>query len=895
MPWIANLVFRLRAALAPGQMERELDDEMAFHIEMEARKLVERGMTEEEAWRQARRNFGPLLRNKERARQAWGINLLQDLKADARYAFRGFRRNPAFATVAIFTLALGIGGTTAIFSVVNGVVLKPLPFPDPQQLVAVHHTMPGVGVDEAPLSPALYFTFRDHSRTLEDIGVWRRRPVTVTGLAEPEQVVAAQVTDGLFPVLGVNPILGRGYDEEDVAPGSTNPVILSQRYWVRRFGADPDIQGRTIRIDGVELTIIGVMPGGLRLGELSPDLYLPLVFNRSGGVSVGNWSFPGIARLRPGVTPEEASRDLDRLTVLATEEYPGIPLAELENRAFGTFVRPLKDDVVGGARTILWLVFGTAGLVLLVACINVANLFLVRAETRQRDAALRVAIGASKGRLARQFITESTVIGILGGSAGLLLALGGDRLLLHMAPPNLPRLEEIGLEPTVLLFALGVSLLAGLVFGTIPVLRHIRGGLAGSLREGGRGTSSSRRWFRMRSVFAISQVALVLVLLIGSGLMVRTFQALRNVPPGFQRPEEVLTFRLSVPSSEARTADDAARTHQQILERIAQIPGVTSVGAAASVAMDRWESWEDVEVDGFPPAPGEAAIHRRLNWITPGYFATLENPLLAGRSLGGEDVYQRRPVAVVSEDFAREFWGRPAEALGKRFRTAENSPWREIVGVVQNVHTTGLAETPPTVIYWPLVMEGMWGMSTFTIRGLRYAVRTSRPDPATLLPDVRDAVWSVNPNLPLSETLTLDDILANSMARTSFTLVMLGVAAGVALLLGVVGVYGVLSYLVAQRTREMGVRLALGARPADVRGMIVRQGGMLGAAGVAIGLAVAVGLTRLMSALLFEVSPVDPPTYGAVAAVLIGVVLLASYVPARRAAGVDPTEALRWE
>ncbi len=695
-------------------------------------------------------------------------------------------------------------------------------------------------------------------------------------------------------MLGVSPILGRGYHEEDVAPGSTYPVILSQGYWVRRFGSDPDVLGRTIRIDGNELTIIGVMPGGLRLGRMKPELFLPLVFNRA-NTGVGNFSFPGIARLRPDVTPEEANRDLDRMTVLATEEYPGIPLADLEARRFSTFVRPLKQDVVGGARTVLWIVFGTVGLVLLVACTNVANLFLVRAETRQRDVALRSAMGASQGRLARQFITESTVIGMLGGCAGLLLAFGGNRLLLHMAPPNLPRLEEIGLDPAVLSFALGVSLLAGLLFGTIPVLRHRRGGLAESLKEGGRGTGSSRRWFRLRSFFAMSQVALVLVLLIGSGLMIRTFQALRSVPPGFQRPEEVLTLRLSVPSSEARTADDAARTHQQILEQIRQIPGVTSVGAAGSVAMDGWESWEDVEVEGFPPRPGEAAVHRRLNWITPGYFATLENPLLAGRAIEWEDAYGRRPVAVVTENFAREFWGDPVEAVGRRFRTAANSPWREIVGVVQNVHTTGVAETPPSVIYWPLIMEGMWGISTFTIRDLRYAIRTSRPDPTTLLPETRRAVWRVNPNLPLSHILTLDDILANSMARTSFTLVMLAIAAGVALILGVVGVYGVLSYLVAQRTREMGVRLALGARPADVRRMVVRRGGVLGVVGVVVGLGAAVGLTHLMSALLFGVSPVDPLTYGAVAAALMGVVLLASYIPARRAAGVDPTEALRWE
>ncbi len=892
MRWIANLAFRLRATLAPGKMERELDDEVAFHLEMEARKLAQRGMTEEEAMRQARRNFGPALRNKERAREAWGIGLIQDLKADARYTIRGLRRNPAFATVAILTLALGIGGTTAIFGVLNGVVLKPLPFHEPERLVAVHHTMPAIGVDETPLSPALYLTFREHSRTLEDIGVWKRRPVTVTGLAQPEQVEAALVTDGLFPVLGVSPILGRFFDETDGAQGSASTVILSQGYWIRRFGSDPAVVGRTIRIDGNEATIVGVMPGGLRLGRLAPDLYLPLAFN---WVGVGNWSFPGIARLRPGVGLEQANLDLDRMTVLATEEFGGMPLSTLREREFSSFVRPLKEDVVGGASTALWIVFGTVGLVLLVACTNVANLFLVRAETRQRDAALRSAVGASRGRLARQFITESTVIGILGGAAGLVLAYGGNQLLLHMAPPNLPRLEEIGLNPAVLLFALGVSVLAGLAFGTIPVLRYGRGELAESLKEGGRGAGSGRRWVRLRSVFAITQVAMVVVLLVGSGLMIRTFQALKNVPPGFQRPGEVLTLRISVPSTDAPTADDAARTHQQILEGIAGIPGVTSVGAAGSVAMDGWASWDDVEVDGFPQPLGEAPVLRRFNWITPGYFAMLENPILAGRTIEWVDVYERRPVAVVTENFAREFWEQPAEAIGRRFRTAPDTHWCEIVGVVQNVHTTGVGETAPTVIYWPLIVEELWGTGVLTMRDLRHAIRTSRPDPASILPEVREAVWRVNPNLPLAEILTLEDILANSMARTSFTLVMLGIAAAVSLLLGIVGVYGVLSYLVAQRTREMGVRLALGARPADVRRMVVRQGGMLGVAGVAIGLGVAVGLTRLMSTLLFGVSPVDLPTYGGVAAALMGAVLLASYIPARRAAAVDATEALRWE
>jgi predicted permease len=871
-----------------------MDEEMAFHIERETQKLAEQGMPPREARRQAERNFGPAVRNREIAREAWGIAMVQDLRSDVRYTLRGLKRNRAFSAVTIFTLALGIGGTTAIFGVLHGVVLKPLPFHEPHRLVAVHHTMPGIDIDETPLSPAMYFTFREQSRTLVDIGVWHRRPVTVTGLAQPEQVEAAAVTDGLLPVLGVTPVLGRNFSQEDVSPGTSYPVILSQGYWVRRFAGDPDVIGQTIRIDGNERTIIGVMPEGVQLGRLKPELFLPLVFNRA-RIGVGNWSYPGIARLHPGVTPEQASTELDGMTELACEQFGGIPLSNLRQRHFGTFVRPLKEAVVGGASRVLWIVFGTVGLVLLVACTNVANLFLVRAESRLRDVALRSAMGASSGRLTRQFVTESVVIGVLGGAAGLLLAHGGHQLLLHMAPPNLPRLDEISLDATTLLFALGISLLAGFTFGIIPILRHRRGRLVESIQEGGRGAVSGRRWIRLRSLFATTQVALVLVLLVGSGLMVRTFQALKNVPPGFQRPGEVLTARISVPSSQAPTADDAGRTHRQILEQIEQVPGVTSVGAAASVAMDRWESWEDLQVDGFPLAPGEAAVHRRMNWITPGYFATIENPILAGRSIEWLDVHERRPVALVTENFAKEYWGHPAEAVGRRFRTADNSPWREIVGVVQNVHTTGVADTAPAVIYFPLVMEGMWGMSVFTIRDIRYAMRTPGMDPTSILPEVREAVWRVNPDLPLAEVLTLEDILANSMARTSFTLVLLGVAALVALLLGVVGVYGVLSYLVTQRTREMGVRLALGARPADVRRMVVRQGGVLGAFGVAVGLLAAVALTRLMSALLFGVNAVDFWTYGTVAVSLIGVVLLASYVPARRAASVAPTEALRWE
>ncbi len=894
MRWMSNLWFRIGAVFTWRKMRRDLDEEIAFHLDKETEKLVGQGMSEEEARRQARRNFGSVSRQSERAQDSWGVGALRDLTIDARLTARQLRRGPMFAALVVLTLALGVGGSTATFSVVNAVLLKPLPFPNAHELVAVHHSMPGIGVDETPLSQAMYLTFRDHSRTLNDIGIWRHTPVTVTGPTEPEQVDALQVTEGLFPLLGVNPILGRGYSSEDVSLASTFPVILSHGYWVRRFGRDPAAVGGSIRINGNDLTIVGVMPEVTGLGDATPDIFLPLVLDRN-RATVGNWSFPGIARLRPGSTVQDASRELSSLTVIASEEYGGIALSNLESRGFGTFVRPLKQEIVGDASRIIWVVFGAVSLVLLVACANVANLFLVRAETRQRDLALRTALGASKWRLARQLVTESTLIGIMGGAAGVLVAAVGIRLLLFLAPSSVPRLEEISLNTASLGFALTISVIAGMLFGTIPAFRHVADRVVDRLKEGNRWIGLGRRRFRLQTLFASAQVALVLVILIGSGLMIRSFAGLMNVAPGFQRPGEVLTFRLAVPASEARTGDEAARVHQSILEQVASTPGVVSVGAAASVAMDNWESWEDMEVEGFPVSEGEAEPQRRMNWITPGYFTTIENPILAGRDLGWADIIEQRPVAVVTENYAREYWGDPSRALGGLIRESRSAPWREIVGVVGDVHVKGVAEDPPAVIYWPMYMDRFWGMPNYVMRDLRYAVRTSLRDPRGLLPRIRNAVWSVNSDLPLSHIMTLDEILAASMARTSFTLLMLGIAAAVALILGVVGVYGVVSYTVAQRTREMGIRIALGARRGNVHLMVLVQGGVLALVGLAVGAAGAAVLARFLSVLLFGVSPLDAVTYAAVSAMLLAAVLVASYIPARRAAAVDPAQALRWD
>ncbi|MGW8268415.1 MAG: ABC transporter permease, partial [Longimicrobiales bacterium] len=804
---------------------------------------------------------------------AWGIGLIQDFRADARQTFRSLGRSPVFAGVAVLTLGLGVGGTTAIFSVVNGVLLKPLPYEEPGELVSVHHSDNTASQAAYPLSAAFYFTFRDHARSLEEIGLYRETPVTVTGLDRPERVDALQMTEGLLPLLGIRPAMGRLFIAEDVAPGTGYPIILTHRYWQGPLGGDPEVLSRTLRVEGGEREILGVLPPGARLPATKADMILPLVFNRA-RTSVGNFSFQSLARLRPGVTPEAASLELAGMTARATEEYPGIPLSELRAREFTSLVRPFQETVVGGADRILWVVFGTVSIVLLIACANVANLFLVRAEARQVDTALRAALGASRPRLTRQLFTESLLVGLMGGAFGLLLAMAGVRVLLSMAPSSIPRLDEIGMDPAVLGFALGISVLTGVLFGSVPVFRLGQAGLVERLKNGGRGSSVGGGRFRFRTFFAVSQVAMALVLLVASGLMVRTFQELRAVPAGFQGPEEVLTFRVGVPSSEAQDADEATRFLQAILEEVGRLPGVTSASGAASVAMEGWQSWDGWEVEGFPAPEGQPEPSRRINWMVPGYHQTIRNPVLAGRSLEWADIYDRRNVALVTENFAREYWGNPERALGRRIRNSSGSPWREIVGVVGNVHTQGVAVPAPLVVYLPFITANFWGIESFSVRELRYVIRTDRPNPMSLLPEVRQSVWSIHPHLAVADAITLDGIFGQSVSRTSFTLVMLGIAAAVALLLGMVGVYGVISYIVSQRTREMGVRIAMGASCGQVRRMVLLQGGTVALVGTIVGVFGALGLTRLMANLLFGVSPLDPVTYAVVAAVLGGFVLL---------------------
>lgn len=824
---------------------------------------------------------------------------LDALRHQLRYAVRKLLRAPLFTTVAILTLGVGIGANAAIFSVVRGVLLKPLPFEDPDELVGIWHTAPGLGFDLVNQSPALHFTYVEESRTFESVGMWDNTQVSVTGLAEPEQVDAMMVTHQTLPLIGVRPFLGRAFTEEDDSPGTAETVILGNGYWKSRFAGDPGVLGRTVTINGVSREVIGVMAPDFRFLRFDPAVYLPFRFDR-GEVFLGNFSYQALGRLRDGATLEQANADVERMIPMAVEKFPdGISLGNLREAGFAANLRPLKDDVVGDVGSVLWVLLGTVAIVLLIACANVANLFIVRAEGRQKEMAVRTAMGAGRGQVAGQLLTESAILGVAGGVIGLALAFGGLELLVALGPENLPRLNEIGIDAVVMTFTFAVSVLAGLLFGLVPALKFGGSSLVNALKEGGRGGSAGKEQHFARNVLVVAQMALALVLLTGSGLMVRSFQALRNVDPGFDAPEEMLTFRVTIPTAEVEEPIQVALAHQEILRRIQAIPGVESAAFSSSVTMDGWDSNDAVEAEDHPVEGDQIPPIRRFKFIGEGYHATMGNPVLAGRSITWGDIQDQAMVAVVTEDLALEHWDSPAATIGKRIRTYAGNlgegEWREIVGVVGSIHDDGMSEETVPTVYWPQVIKDFWGEDTFTQRSMAYAVRTRTANPTSVLDEAREAVWSVNPNLPLARVRTLDEIVSDSMARTSFTLIMLGIAAAVALFLGAVGIYGVISYVVSQRTREIGVRMAMGAEKLDVSRMVLKQASALALGGVVIGLVAAAGLTRLMSALLFGVSPMDPVTFAAVALGLSAIALFASYVPARRAAGVDPVVALRFE
>ncbi|PYR94380.1 MAG: multidrug ABC transporter substrate-binding protein [Acidobacteria bacterium] len=810
---------------------------------------------------------------------------------------RRLGRAPLFTFVSVLTLALGIGANTAIFSVIQGVLLKPLPFDHPDELVGVWHTAPGLGVPLLNQAPAFYLTYREEGRTFQDIGMWDPTAVSVTGAGEPERVDALEVTDGMLTVLRVQPFLGRRFTAEDDSPRTPARVMLAYSYWARKFGSDPSVIGRQLTVDGTPREIIGVLPASFRFLSVNPQLVLPFRLNRA-EVFVGNFSYMSVARLKPGMTIAQANADVARMIPLVMERFPmppGFTKQMAEEVRLGPNLRPLAKDVIGDVGRVLWVLLGTVGIVLLIACANVANLFLVRAEGRQQELAIHAALGAGSRRIAWELLSESLVLGVIGGAAGLLLAYAGVHGLVATAPAGLPRVQDIGFDPMVLLFTLAISLFAGALFAIIPVIKFATPRLASALNQGGRLGTASRQRHRARNALVVAEIALAVVLLVASGLMIRTFQAMRHVNPGFTNPSQVLTLRISIPDSLIKDPEQTARTHEQIARRLEQTPGVVSVGLTSSVAMDDIGENDPIFVEDFPGPGGRIPPIRKYKMIEGSYFTTMGNTLVAGRALTWSDSYNQFPVVVVSENFAREYWKDPAAALGRRIRNSPDNPWRTIVGVVGDEHDDGLAKPAPAIIYWPLLIKQFWTDPVRVQRSLTYVVRTERAKSPTLVKEIQQAVWSVNGSLPVANMRTLTEIMSASMAQTSFALVMLGIAAAVALMLGIVGIYGVIAYVASQRTKEIGIRIALGALSRDVTALFLRQGLLLACAGILIGMVAAGVATRVMTALLYGVGALDPVTYAAVATGLGLTALLASYVPAARAARVDPAEALRRE
>jgi len=794
---------------------------------------------------------------------------------DARYAVRMMLKHRSFTFVAVLALGLGIGANTAIFSVINAVLLRPLPYQDPAQLVTILHD------GSKPVAPANFFDLAKQSQSFAAIAAAQWWEPNLTGRDQPEHLRGLQLTGEMFRLLGVNPILGRSFHTGEDQTGNDHVVVLSNRLWQRRFGGDTSVVGQQITFDGESYTIIGVMPADFQFApfwatqtELWTPLNLAARANDRGGQSLRVF-----ARLKPGVTRDQAQAETATIFRRLEQEYPAA------NKGLALSVDPLHEKVVGKTRRALLILFGAVGFVLLIACANVANLMMARASARQKEIAVRTALGASSRRLARQLLTESVMIALVGGAFGLALALLGVKALVAFGPTNLPRVQTISLDGRILFFTLALSVLTGMLFGLAPVLQTLRGKFNNSLKEGSRGSTVGKGRSRARRLLVVSEVALALMLLVGGGLMVRSFARLLAVDPGFN-PGHLLTMTISLAGSEHSTAPKRVAFFNQLLERVNSLPGVQSASAINHLPLggDVWTV--PYTIQGRPaPLPGEkqGAVYRI---IRPNYFRTMKATLLKGRDFTTSDNESSPEVVIVNQAFAKRNW--PAEdPLGKRiFTTDETSP-REIVGVVKDLKQDDWTEEPNAEMYLPHLQQS-------GPRGLTLVIRSSA-DPLQLVTAVENQVWAIDKNLPVAEIRSMEEVISERVEPQRFNMLLLGVFAAVALMLAVIGIYGVMSDAVTARTHELGIRMALGAQGSDVLGMIVRQGMALVLVGIAVGLLGAFWLTQFMSSLLYEVSPTDGLTFIAIPLVLAVVALGACLVPARRATRVDPLVALRYE
>jgi predicted permease len=899
-----SLLSRLKGLLRIDRLERDLDEELRSHIEMRTRDNVAAGMPAREAGYDARRRFGNSTLMKEDTRAMDIVGSIETAGQNLRYAARMLRRSPGFTLVAILTLALGIGANVAIFTVVHAVLLQPLAYPHPEQLVRVYDDIRSSNTHDVGMSVPELWDLRDHSGVFQDISVIYPADANLTGGDHPERIEFLGTNANYFTMLGVRPQLGRVYTSADAQPGFSDPVVVSDAFWHRTFGGDPQILGKKIRIDSDLYTIVGVMPRDFRhpgrtLGG-DVDLWATAGFAAppfpSPVIRAARY-LPGVmGRLKPGLTLAQAQAQLDNFVAQLSRQFPDEYPSEA---GWSLRLVPTQQDIVGNVRTELVVLFAAVGFVLLIACVNLANLLLARSAGRQREIAIRLAIGAGRSRLIVQLLTESILLATISGTAALLTVIWLKDVLLRLAPADLPRLSEISFSPSVLLFAFLISILTGVFFGLAPALQAARVSQITALREGTRGSGSGRHQVKFSRLLVASEIALSLVLLIGAGLLVRSFWQVLEVRPGFE-PHHLVTAKiwLAVPNDPLEdnyhTPEKRAAFHQEILRRISAIPGVdqAALGSGSSLPMDTQHNQSRFVIENRPLDSGRIPIAEIAN-VSPAYFSVLKTPLVTGRFFADSDDVKGQPVVLIDETLARRYWP-DSEAVGQRLRlgapnrnpNAAQIPWQTIVGVVGNIKSDGFDAASAPHIYRSLYQAPPYGGVVF--------LRTSA-DPGTLGESVRAEVQSVDSTIPVFGVRTMDFIVSAFLAERRFTLELLVIFAAVALLLASVGIYGVMAYTFSRRTNEIGIRIAMGAQRADILRIALMEGTATIALGLSLGLLGALALTRFLRSMLFSVKPTDPVTFAAIAAILAGVTLFACFIPARRATRVDPLVALRHE
>jgi putative ABC transport system permease protein len=873
---LKDLLRRWRALTHRDDLDQELDEELRFHLDRLIEQNIKNGMTPEDARHAAMKSFSRVDQSKEECRDARGVGLIENVLRDVSYSLRILIKNYAFTIVVIATLALGIGANTAIFSFANGILLRPLPYPQSDRLAVLDETASKRGIESMSVSFPNFLDWREQNKVFEDIGVYfDSSRFSLSGAGEPVEVRGSLISHGLFEILRVSPQLGRTFTANEDRPEEDAVVILGHNLWQRNFGGDPNIIGRKIMISNRARTVVGVMPPGFMFPEVA-EIWAPVALTTKTFTRTDH-GLSSIARLRDGVSFNEAQAEMTNIAARIEQQNP------VTNEGLGVKVTSLHDSLTGDYREALLILLGVVGCVLLVACVNVANLMLERATARQKEIALRAALGASRWRIMRQLLAESLVLAFFGGVIGFILSIWALRLLLTAIPVDLPFWMNFGIDLRVLGFTAGITLLTGLLFGAAPALQTSRVDLNDTLKEGGRGSAGVRA--RARSLLVVAEIALSLVVLVGAGLMIQSFLRLKRVNIGLNA-HNVLTAGVSLPRAKYKQ-DQRGPFFKQLLERVRSLPGVEAASATATLPLsgDNWG--RSLTVEGFPVLPVGQAPSIQHTVVTPDYFRTMNIPLLAGRDFNDADAKDSLDVTIIDERLAREYW--PNESpIGKRVRFGppeDNEPWHTIVGVVGTVRHQRMQEDTRKSVYLP--------HQKIPVAGLSLVARTSS-NPENLAGAIRREVKQLDPDLPVSVS-TMEEVVAESIWQPRLYATLFGAFAGGALLLALIGIYGVMAFLVQTRTHEIGVRMALGATTRDVFKLIVGRGMKLTAVGVLIGVAGAIALTRLMHSLLFNTSATDPVTFILISLLLSVAAFLACYLPARRATRVDPLVALRYE